>query len=240
MTTSTKDSKMAKGSQEVVQAYLQNIESSENQSEDYEYFTFMASDNLINFSYRKWSTEILNQMAKNHANIPLILNHEWDAVETTLGYCTKSWIEKSENLPNSYSQVPGMEKFNKKIVEKEGLHNLYLKFAVPKHLELEIKHLKTGIYNFVSTGGLLLKPEFVCPNCTELRGEKTTFTQKDKKGNYVCPHAMPHPWLFQYFDEDELADMEIADYVIIDGDYSPSELSLVVAGNYPSAKKVDK
>jgi len=202
--------------------------------EDYYTVCFQASDNLVNRSYRKWSLICLEQMVEKSIDIPLIINHDWDDVDAIKGFVYKTEMVKFDIVPEGYKQVLGYEEINKKIVQKEGLNIVLFYCAIPKFLEEDIQKLES-IYNSCSTGGILLKVKLVCPNCSETRGVETTFTEKDKNGDYVCPHNIPSFWSAYYCDE-ETSEYDFADYAEIKGDYDSVELSIVVSGNLPNAR----
>ncbi|MEO1522822.1 MAG: hypothetical protein AAFU78_18870, partial [Cyanobacteria bacterium J06633_2] len=66
-------------------------------------------------------------------------------------------------------------------------------------------------------------------------GREVDFYEKDKEGNYICPHMPPTPWnrwLASYFGDD---DINWSDYYILDGASDEVELSFCVEGALPAA-----
>ena len=198
-------------------------------------FTILASDNLVNRSYRKWHQTLLRDICEQSIGVPFLLNHDWDDAEEIIGIVVNTELKTYSEIPEGYKQVRGYEEVNKKIVDKEGLQVAYFTVAVPKECEAKGK-IEQGIYKGVSTGGFLESYELICPNCSAEKGREVSFLEVDKMGDYVCPHQMPYSFMNPQFNEDE--NYNFADYMEINGVYDAIELSVVVSPNLPNAKVV--
>lgn len=189
--------------------------------------TLYASDNLIQRSNEKWSLNCLQQMAARSAGTKFIPDHNWHDSDGAMGMVFDTMLEELDPTNEVLAKF-GNQKFNRKIVKSEGYWRLSLKVflsADSKKLE-DIKYRR--LYD-LSTGGLWkTMPKYLCPNCTAKLGEPVSFHHDD-----TCPHDFPSAMsLFFWGDE---ADWNFADYILVDGEIYPTEISSVVVGDLPAA-----
>jgi len=200
-----------------------------------EWFTvdFRASDNLISYSRRRWHPNVLAQMsdrARGHLMKPLITDHEWEA-NNAMGFIYDQALMRDAIAPADKLNAAGYQEYNEAIVSGEGYTWLWVAAAIHGKREMAIERFQSRLYQDVSTGGLLYQPRWICPNCTATHGREVSFYEQelDERGQlqFVCPHYAP-------WDLDDVGE-EYADYAILDGLYSATELSVCTEGNLPAA-----
>lgn len=202
---------------------------------------FMASNNLVSFSIRKWHLNVLRQMESQLLGKPLMLDHEWYSVKYTVGFLFDSKLVITSSAPEeAIAGSPGQEEKNKAITNKEGYAQLYLMGCVGRDMADIITGVEMRRLDDCSTGGWLSKLRLICPNCSENMGREVTFNERTNKG-YTCPHSIPSMYseMFASSDgdgDDEFEEPEFADYLELDGLFSGVELSIVAEGNLPAAK----
>lgn len=208
----------------------------EVQGDDWFMVSFHASDNLINRSWRRWHQNVLRQMADYYPGCPLIVDHNWAEVEDAVGFITAANLVTDPNPSNDYFKRPDPDenRLNRKIVKAEGLTVLYLTAAIPRSLSEVVQGVEFRRLHCCSTGGLLSNIRMICPNCSEKHGREVTFTERDKQGEYVCPHEIPWMGSRLFADESE-SSIEQADYLWLDGTKDVVELSFCQTGNLPLA-----
>ena len=99
-----------------------------------------------------------------------------------------------------------------------------------------------------STGTILHSPVFICPDCTrdhrkENPGSKASISFTDYRTNEkgrkeaLCPHLIPSRFMFSWFDESELAEMNFARYAVLTSATTSKfvENSICVQGCLPKA-----
>ncbi|MEL6853661.1 MAG: hypothetical protein AAFO83_00970 [Cyanobacteria bacterium J06607_13] len=201
-----------------------------------------ASDNLISHSYRVWSLDILQQMARTYRDAAdSLLNHDWYDVEKTVGFVFESLLIRDDGAPDEILDAGGMGEVNRQIVDEQGYCWLYLNVAIKSDLVAVVKGVEEMRLNDISTGTLLNKPKMYCPECSREHGRKVsffeTYTDKEDNERYRCPHYLPTPWMLYYtslFDEE----IPFASYVELDGTNQSVEVSFVVDGNLPAAQVI--
>lgn len=196
---------------------------------------FRASDNLVSRSIRKWHPNILNQMQDQLVGRPLLVDHNWDEVQDSVGLIFDCKTATSTNCPESIWNQPGKADLNRSIIAKEGYKCLYAMVCVSSDMTNVIQGIESRRLNDCSTGGFLSSMRLICPNCTDEKGRETTFTETDKNGDYVCPHMIPNQYSEMYADSDDDMELPYADYLELDGTFDGIELSLCNAGNLPAA-----
>lgn len=206
----------------------------ESESSDWIIVNFRASDNLVNRSYRRWSLNVLELMRIKCIENPLLIDHEWDDSDCSAGFIIDSQIVRTTEAP--LNQKLGYEEINQKIIDKEGYVSLILTAVIKADLGV-VEALKHRSINSCSTGGEIDSVRMICPHCTEEHGREVTFTETDKLGNFVCPHLIPSTWTTYYAAEED-SEYQIADYIILDGNYENLELSICNIGNLPNAKVI--
>jgi hypothetical protein len=157
------------------------------------------------------------------------LDHSWYSVEDSVGFIFDSFLKQEDKLPPL--QSVGMEEWNQQIFDDEGYWSFYSWVAIASNNEAS-DAIATRRSQFVSTGGLLKKAEFICPLCTKEHGRDIGVYERDKEGKFICPHSLPG---YGYYDDSEEEEMP---YVVVNGNYDPVEISLVVAGNLPNAQVI--
>lgn len=199
---------------------------------------FKASDNLVSRSIRKWNDGVLSQMATQLKGRPLLIDHNWDKVEDSVGFIYDAWMTHSSTCEESVWNQPGKSEKNKAIIAREGYKAVYCLAAVYDDMQSVIQGIKSRRLNDCSTGGYLSQMKMICPNCTAEKGRITTFTEVDKNDEYVCPHLIPSQYTEMYdtSHEDENYQSYMADYLELDGLFDGIELSIVQAGNLPAAR----
>ena len=223
-----------------IKSYLQSTDSSE--AADWFVFSALASDNLVSRSYRKWTINVLQQMAEALKGKPLIADHEWDESEEVLGFIFDANLIKLATPIMAAVNQPLKTDFNKQIVASEGQYVLICSIAVPAGDVEFINAVKARKYQAVSTGGYLQGIKMICPNCSTKHNRQVSFTERDMEGSYLCPHLIPSDLSYGMDDDDDDDDdcvsVQYADYLELDGIFDGIELSAVVAGNLPYAQIV--
>lgn len=197
--------------------------------EDWFTFEAIASDNLISYSRRRWHPNVLNQMAdrvRGYLGKPWVPDHEWEA-QHAFAFTYAAALETAPDAPAGIADIAGYGDYNRAIIAGEGYRYLHLWGAVPRRMEEHVSAFLQGLYHDVSTGGLLYRPRWICPDCSQEMGREVTFTETDEYGEMVCPHWVA--W--------DLGDTgpKYASYAIVDGLYNSTEVSVCVEGNLPGA-----
>jgi hypothetical protein len=200
-----------------------------------------ASNSLLDRSGRRWGLRALTLMGMDFVGRPLILNHSWEDAESSRGLivsCARV-REEASVVPKEMLSGAGAEEFNKEIIEKEGLHWLYMCVAIPNDSSAA-SAVKNRLMNDVSTGSMLHSAYLRCPNCertSEGREVRMDTYTVDKNGKKVfdCEHLAGSPFLRAILGE-EYDDYNFSDYVILESEsVSSIELSLCQAGCLPKA-----
>lgn len=200
-----------------------------------------ASNNLLDRSGRRWGLRSLTLMGLDFIGRPLILNHSWEDAEASRGLIVSCALVKEDAsvVPKEMLSGAGADEFNKEIIEKEGLHWLYMCVAIPNDSSAATA-VKNRLMNDVSTGSILHSAYLRCPNCERESGGKEvrmdTYTiDKNGKKVFDCSHLAGSPFLRAVLGE-EYDEYNFSDYVILDSqDVSSIELSLCQAGCLPKA-----
>ena len=206
----------------------------ESSAEEWMVVPIHASNNLVDLGYRRWHKNILEQMAATFIGRPHILDHEWYESE-----CAVSFIFDCQLVTGTPTdeimQMGGFEEYNRKIVEKEGYHWLFMNVAISNNHEAA-EAIRSRRYNDCSTGSMLTNPEYICPNCSDDLGREVSFNETDDNKRYICPHFIPSRFAFRLFDGD---DIKFADYAILNADHHDAiEISSVVTGALPAASVI--
>lgn len=195
---------------------------------------FRASDNLVSRSIRKWHNNVLSQMQSQLVGRPLLVDHNWDEVEDSVGLIFDCKMSTSTNCPENIWNQPGKADLNRSIIAKEGYKCLYALACISSEMTAVIQGIESRRLNDCSTGGFLSGMRLICPNCTHEKGREISFTEQDKNGEYTCPHLIPDQYTSMYDDGSHL-ELPYADYLELDGTFDGIELSLCNAGNLPAA-----
>lgn len=208
----------------------------ESKPEEWQVIPFKASDNLVSRSIRKWNDNVLNQMVTELKGRPLLIDHNWEEVEDSVGFIYDTFITQSSSCDELIWNQPGKAEKNKQIIAREGYKAVYCLAAISADMQTVIQGIKVRRLNDCSTGGYLSQMKMICPNCTSEKGRTVTFTEVDKNDEYVCPHLIPSQYSEMY-DTSHEAEYQsyMADYLELDGLFDGIELSIVQAGNLPAA-----
>lgn len=197
-----------------------------------------ASDNLVSRSLRKWHPNVLQQMLQQYPGTVALIDHEWEEVEDSIGFNLDAELITTPSAPDWIINSPGREEYNQEIISEEGYVSLYVTMAIATDMASIIAGTRYRRLNGVSTGGLLSGIKMICPNCSRDYGREVTFTERNKNGEYLCPHLIPSTYSALYSeDEDEMGEREseYADYLVLDGVFDAVEVSVVNSGNLPAA-----
>lgn len=186
----------------------------------------IGSDNLVQRSKEKWSLNCLKQMAKAYPGEQLIKNHDWFDSDLAMGLVFDAWLEGVEPSPAVLNRC-GNNKVNKKIAANEGVWQLKLKVFFPADSDA-LKKIRYRQYYDLSTGGMWKRrPDFLCPHCFDENGNNLSIYSAE------CPHMPPGGYEEFFYGNDP--DYKFADYVLVDGEIYPTEISTVVVGDIPGA-----
>lgn len=213
---------------------IQALTGVESSPEEWMVVPLHASNNLVDLGYRRWHKNVLEQMANTFVGRPHILDHEWYDSEYAVSFIFDCQLVTSEPT-DELLQMGGFEEYNKKIVEKEGLHWVFMNVAVSKNHDAA-EAIASRRYNDCSTGSILTNPKYICPNCSEDLGRDVSFHEKDDNGRYICPHMIPSRFAFWLYDGD---DVKFADYAILNADHHEAvEISSCIRGALPGASVI--
>jgi hypothetical protein len=216
----------------------------DSKAEEWYVIPFKASDNLVSRSMRQWHGDVLNQMTDQLKGRPLIVDHNWDNVGDSVGHIFDCVMTNATSAPQSVWDQPGKADLNRAIIAKEGYKAVYCLACVGSDMQNVIDGIESRRLNDCSTGGLLSNIQMLCPNCSDDKGREVSFTEKNKNGEYTCPHMIPSQYSGMYSsddddpDVDDLGQTRYADYMTLNGVFDGIELSIVQAGNLPAASVV--
>jgi len=182
-------------------------------------FDVLASNNLLHASMFKWDKNSLIQMAQTYPGKPLLLDHQWENVAAQHAFiydaCLYHYPQPSQEVQDYFLALSPAPDIDRQIMADEGLYQLKCCIAT------ETSHPITSELNYgrkinASIGGLA-DGSMICPVCN------TDFDDDN------CPHLIPG---FEYANNS----FPVAPYWIRSGYQETIELSLVTAGNCPSAR----
>jgi hypothetical protein len=196
------------------------VNSPEYSEGDISKFSIMASNNLLHASMFKWDINSLKTMGRTYPGKPLMLDHEWENVMNQVGFIYDAQLLHYPNPNNEirshYLQNSPNKAIDNMIMDEEGIYQLICQCAT------ETSHPITNDIMYgrkinASIGGLA-SGEMTCPLCN------TSFDDEN------CPHYIPSGPLTESQQE------KAAPYWIRGGYQTTMELSMVMAGNCPSAR----
>ena len=206
--------------------------------EDVGVATFAASHNLISLSKGVWDIGSLQAMARSFPEgkgRPFEINHDWENVNSVVGFIFDARLMKSDRAPRSVSHAQSgkFAKENKKIVDRDGFIWLEIDVAYDAQSDFA-RRVKMGTVGDVSTGGLKDPNGIACPICTEEQGQMIQCFTDDR-----CEHIPPLPMLEWFLDfEDEEIQKRMMPYYIRNGFHTAIEVSSVIKGDLPGAEIV--
>jgi len=184
-------------------------------------FHILASNNLLHCDLFRWDLPSIKQMARTYPGKPLMLDHDWEDVLKQCGFVYDAtllhYANPSPELKEYMLSRSPRPEIDSKILEQEGLYQLLC------HVVTETSHPITNDLQYnrkinASIGGFSDKQTY-CPICN------TSFEDDD------CPHYLPVGKIHGNVKAEN-----IAPYWIRGGYIDTAELSLVMAGNCPSAR----
>jgi hypothetical protein len=209
--------------------------------EDWVIYSFNAIDNTVDLDWKIHTPGILKNYADRAAGCNFILNHEWEDVNSSVGFIIESQLFRCEQAPKSVLDK-GISDFSKKIVKEEGYYWIFCKVAIRSGHPAAEALGDRRIQN-CSIGGKLYDGEAYCPDCTQKYGQYVCFDDlvSDGDGGYkkACNHTALTPlhlWLYGYVEDDEeCEEPNWSKGVIVDGYLKPVELTGCVQGMLPGA-----
>ena len=215
---------------------IQEFVGREIDPEDWVVVPYMASNNFIDFGYRRWHLDILVQMAKGFPGRPLLLDHDWYESDKAVAFLFDAKLVKDLEVSDETLNGGDFAEFNQQILDEEGYVWLYLCAAIPKN-EDDAQAILNRKFNDCSTGSILKNPRLICPNCTAEKGREIGFFDRDKNDEYICPHLVPSNFMFWLMEGRE--DVQFADYAILTAEHHEAiELSNVNRGALPAASVI--
>ena len=193
------------------------------------------SDCLVDKTDQAWHPDVLRQMQATCDGNPLVTDHRWSA-DNSKGFLIHPKLYIDEKPRKQTLNLIGKGDYNKKIVKRDG-GMICLSATICVRSDSEAAQMiRDRNWQNLSTGGKIKSVQYICPNCTEQKGREVGFYEKDKNDDYVCPHVMRSPWIEYamangYID----ADLPVADYTLVNGEYYSVELSFVLSGALPAA-----
>lgn len=229
-------------------AQINKVLGRDSSADDWFVCAFHASNVLLDLDLRAWDESALYQMAIDAVGRPILLDHSWQSAASSQGFIHTVLLVKDKDVDPSMLSGAGHEDYNKEIIEQNGgLLWLYLGACMPKNSEAA-EAIASRKYIDSSTGTILHSPVFICPDCTRDHrranpGSKESIAFTDYKINEkgqreaLCPHLIPSRFMFSWFDEDELAQMNFARYAVLTSATTSKfvENSICVQGCLPKA-----
>jgi hypothetical protein len=187
----------------------------EVEAEDLEIHQFIATDNFVARSRRKWAIPALDTIAKMLPGLPLMVDHDWYSTKSIVGVVVETSIIKATEIPIDFFHPQNTE-HNYKIYAEEGYHAVLATIAIPTGSQIN-QGLQIGAISFVSIGGF--KP-------TDLIDPVTGLSFDDPANKFHPPYP--------YWDDDKYT----APYAIRADTSDMAELSLVPIPDVPRAKLI--
>jgi hypothetical protein len=178
-----------------------------------------ASHNLLSHGRDAWTPASLANMALTMPGRPFLKDHDWDALDASMGFIYEAELLHSMIAPAEYLEGEYAEG-NRQIIAKHGFYQLILHVAVeathPIVQEIEMRRA-----DGVSTG-TLTKGIYICPTCDV---------------EFPCgQHLPPSGWIMYLKRMGELTEEEVAaivPFMYRDGNYWSCEVSQVNVPNLP-------
>jgi hypothetical protein len=181
--------------------------------ESLEIVPFIASDNFVSRSKRKWAIAGLDSIAKMLPGLSFMLDHDWEEVDSIRGLIFSAKRLQLNSVPAEILSAAGNEALNRQVFNTEGYSPVVIEVAFPATSQL-LSGLQLGAIGRVSIGGFNAT-EITCPHCD------TSFK------NPKCPHYPPSRWWPD--------DPDTSDYAIWENTNDMAEASLVTIPDVPGA-----
>ena len=167
------------------------------EASDWMVIPFMASNNLVDYNYRRWHIDCLAKMALTYMAKPLMFNHELWNVEDSEGFFFDVKLILGDEADEETRNGGEFGEENDEILEQEGYCWLFLCAAVPADSKAaEVIGRRKA--NDFSTGSLGSKPIYFCPDCEKEQGRPVSAFERDEEGEFVCRHLIPSRWSINY------------------------------------------
>jgi hypothetical protein len=181
-----------------------------------------ASHNLMSHSNMAWAPASLADMALGMPGRPFLKDHEWEQLDSAMGFIYEAELLHSAIAPAEFLQGE-YASANRQIIAKQGFYQLILHVAVEATHPL-IRDIELRRADGVSTGSLT-KGIYICPLC---------------EVEFPCgQHLPPSSWIMFLKRMGELTEEEeasIAPYIVRDGNYWSCEVSQVNCPNLPETR----
>ena len=229
-------------------AAINKVLGRESSADDWFVCAFHASNVLLDLDLRAWDESAIYQMAMDAVGRPILLDHSWQSAASSQGFIHTVLLVKDKDVDPSMLSGAGHEDYNREIIEQNGgLLWLYIGACMPKNSEAA-QAIAARKYVDSSTGTILHSPVFICPDCTRDHrkanpGSKESIAFTDYRINEkgqreaLCPHLIPSRFMFSWFDESELEQMNFARYAVLTSATTSKfvENSICVQGCLPKA-----
>jgi len=180
----------------------------------------LVSHNFMSHSNGVWHSDSLEAMARLFPGHPIALDHNWDEVESAVGFIYDAFTIRTIDAPINILNAADYFDVNRQILAKDGFIALILQAAFPVASAAAMA-IGESRARYVSTGGLASR-ETTCPHCN------TSFDDP------LCPHDEPHPLTLYFYGDDP--SFNFATHYIRGQFLAAIESSLVVMGNLPGAE----
>jgi hypothetical protein len=181
-------------------------------------FDILASNNLLHSTLFRWSIPSLVKMKQTYLGKPLMFDHQWENVTQQVAFVYDSVLfhykNPSQEIRDFYLEHSPEPDIDSEILDTEGLYQLVNCIATETSHPITNEIIYGRKIN-ASIGGLE-DGSMICPICD------TDFNDDN------CPHLIPGTVIN--------STVPIAPYWIRTGYQSTIELSLVAAGNCPTAQ----
>lgn len=185
----------------------------------------LASSSMVRWDMTVWTEKTLRSMAATFPGQALIMDHDWDHVQSSLGF-----IYDSEIIKIPPASIPAKEFLLDLSINNETDDNLFEKqgfSAVVVYAAIAADSPSAGAIRYrqladVSTGGLILGRKYVCPLCGGDFGEDD-------------PHYPPGGYSQMLVEMGEINPSDVAPFAWVDGWHYSHEVSFVTVGNVPQA-----
>jgi hypothetical protein len=200
------------------------------EASDWFCYSVWGSDTLVDRGFYSWSEKISAAMANTYEGAPLMYDHSWGVAEGCFGFVVGATRVQLPVIPEDMPQTATCKGANEEIAASGKFYRTQVDLAVRSTNTEIIDRIKTRALNACSTGGKIYNAVEICPHC------EVPFFEKDKAGEYICPH-LPNDWFYKLMFGDD-PDVLFSDYVILDGDYQSCEMSMVPVGALPGAEVI--
>lgn len=185
----------------------------------------LASTNMMRWDMTVWTPRALKSMAATYPGQSLMLNHDWEQVQSSLGFVYDAEIVNipsvSEPAKEFLMDLSVNTDVDGELFERQGFMGVIAYAAIPADSP------SAGAIRYrqladVSTGGIFLNRSFMCPLCGGNFGEDD-------------PHYPPGYYSRMLVQSGDITEDDVAPFAWVDGWHQSHELSFVTIGNVPQA-----